>query len=252
MAASLDSDQTNKQETTAAGSDALARLSALPAALLWHSSAPAGLRAAWKSDPHGDGWKKLRKLLASRRLPKSLQPKGKKRPQSLAWAAPASLASSPGLLETPETSIEQWVDRCDHRQADPPFVLECLAWAGHLPAVAQQVQSEVWWRLVEQLVEVARQTIQVSLGEEPTADKAYAQQALGGELPFMLSQLIPELLPLRGLPQAGHNRANRGGAGPDRRRGDADRPSAAPPAAAGGQLDAVPRLGRVLGQAVLG
>ncbi|TWT35675.1 hypothetical protein KOR34_05690 [Posidoniimonas corsicana] len=181
-------------------------ISGLKPAQLWHPSAPGGLRSAWKEGDHADGWKRLGKLLADRSLPKQLV-RGKKGSASpLDWGAAtagtpkwrADLGAKAGGTKV-APAIEQWLSTAAQRETDAAFVIESLWWAYELPTVAQKVEGDLWWRLVDALYEIATQAIDASLGEEPTAAEAFAHQALGGELPLVLSRQLPEAQPLRKL-----------------------------------------------------
>lgn len=184
------------------------RLSASSAAGLWRPTTPQPLRAAWKNDPHGRGWDAVRTLLAGHAAPKRLRTGGKKRPDALLWGTNAELAAWQTWLSdlramiakqdsaAVTAEVQRWADRTDRRAADETLALECLAWAYELPSAAQCLESEIWWGLVEHLHEIALQTFEVSLGEAPTATLAFAHQALGGELPLVLSRTLPEAKPL--------------------------------------------------------
>lgn len=207
MAVSLE----NRQDQPTTPGDETTRLSELSAGQLWHGAGTSSLRAAWKRDPHTDGWRQWRRRLEDSEAPELLLPGGKKKVHPLEWGADESLGAwmrwrgdvaahvERGDQKALGALIDAWIDDADRRVADAEFALECLAWAYEAPALAQHVDSERWWRLVEHLVEVARQAVEASLGESPAPDDALAHQALGGELPLALTRLMPELDPVRRL-----------------------------------------------------
>ncbi|TWT75894.1 hypothetical protein Pla123a_26780 [Posidoniimonas polymericola] len=182
--------------------DAVPGISNLPARQLWRSTAADGLRSAWKQDPHGDAWKRLGKLLSDHKPPKSLRTGGKAAESPLQWGAAAD-ATPPDWCGAPSDQLKQaaeaWQAASRRGKTDPAFVLESLWWAYALPELANTFDSRAWWGVVDCLFEVTAQAVDASLGDQPTAEMAYAHQVLGGELPLVLSQTLPDAQPLRKL-----------------------------------------------------
>jgi len=76
------------------------------------------------------------------------------------------------------------------------FALECLAVAQLLPAVADEVSEEVWWKLADELWQVAQSAADWGIDSELPPEQGLAQQLLVGELPLTLAYLLPEIRPL--------------------------------------------------------
>ena len=84
--------------------------------------------------------------------------------------------------------IESWLRTAESRPADPALALECLAWCHALPELSSTVEPDVWWRLLDFLIETAGE----SAGVDP-AINPLAHQLLAGELPLTLAYVFPEI-----------------------------------------------------------
>ena len=77
-----------------------------------------------------------------------------------------------------------------------PLALEALAWAAALPRLAALLPGELWWRLANRLIAIARQ-------RPETIGEPLSRQILTAELPLTLAYLLGELEAARGLARTG-------------------------------------------------
>jgi len=149
------------------------------------------------------GWKEH---LVHRRTPEPLSdlaPRRKTLP--LAWSVPAGLPDSDtlDLIERlgrqgrkgkaagnviSGEELEPWLGEAVDRVADAAYVLECLAWGHALPGLCTTLSENLWWELLQHLIDVARDAVAVSLEDDPLV-----HQLSAGELPLTLGYLFPEV-----------------------------------------------------------
>lgn len=185
-------------------------LAGLPAEELWRPSAPGAVRKKWDSDP-ADAWRAWVKLLKGRVSVGDIS--GVSGPGALADAVawgldPASgeaeavrgatLAASPRAEPAAVTSAaEAFVE------SDSPLgigaALESVAWAHAAAAAAEHLESELWWRVVDQLYARIATARRLPLEEDADAETILLHQLLAGETALALGSLLPEVQPLRAL-----------------------------------------------------
>lgn len=186
------------------------RKTALPAIgqrLKWHKSAPSAVRRR----PPGDeeGWAEWRRYLAERRRRRQQTSLLDSRRPPLLWGL--AQEAGEGQDAVPEWAWRRIVElhtlaRKGRRQgvdwsaeaatfiaahdapASPARALEMLAWCSALPALAEEVPSTLWWRLLETSLEVVEGSRVPGLAAD-----AWTNQLLSVELPFLLANLLPEL-----------------------------------------------------------
>ena len=179
---------------------------------LWHKSAPAALRAGAFAHEK-QAWKLWRRHLAARQqlAPQKLGaqwidlrcatksqrgPAGGAAMSEIALAEAESLA--PRKLEAKSRRLEaqarQWLAEATDQAIDPAQALDALVWAYALPALAQRLPGDVWWQLLDRLVDLAG-------GEHnrPLQVRGLAGQLLETELPLVLGYQFPEIKPCRRL-----------------------------------------------------
>lgn len=179
---------------------------------LWHKSAPSALRAGDFAHEK-QAWKLWRRHLAAREQlapqklgahwPDALCSRKLRRAPAdtaatgeLALAQPASLA--PRKLETKSRRLEaqarQWLAESTDQAIDTAQALDALQWAYALPALAERLPGDVWWQLLDRLVDLAG-------GEHnrPLQVRGLAGQLLETELPLVLGYQFPEIKPCRRL-----------------------------------------------------
>jgi hypothetical protein len=164
----------------------------------WSPQAPRRIRQAYHGDADPAGWTLWRKHLAKRKL-RGVSQLFKGRQSPLLWALPASaeleqteriveLVRRPALADRRTAGLENavvcWLSRAEVAAHDVAFGLECLAWGGALPEIAEHLGEPTWWQLVNRLVAIAADT---------TSHGALAGQLLHGELPAVLAYVLPEL-----------------------------------------------------------
>ncbi|MHB1034712.1 MAG: hypothetical protein ACYC35_09280 [Pirellulales bacterium] len=128
----------------------------------------------------------------------------------LLWAIPASLAGREtldlvvrlGNLEKVGAAVDDslapvlrsWLSSAATAGQQEAYGLESLAWCHALPRLARRVPAILWWRLVEHLIETAKDAAAIDREASPLA-----HQWLAGELPLTLAYLLPEIEPCRKL-----------------------------------------------------
>ena len=96
-------------------------------------------------------------------------------------------------------AIDAWCEAAVAANPSLSFALESLTWAYALPAIAQQADSDSWWRLAEQLDAIAVVYSTSRPGEEASVDDLLLNQLLAGELALVLSSVLPHARPWRAL-----------------------------------------------------
>lgn len=180
----------------------------LPTDEIWRKSAPNKLRRAWQRDPLGEGWLAWTEHLKRRKTPAPIS-KLCRDPQPLSWGLEGSLLAGSFAewrqslddclaAENPAATVHErvvaWLDFAGSHDIDVSFALEAVCWARLLPRLAQRLDAGVWWRLVEQLVEIAAGVGASVASESPT--EVLRSELLSGELPLTLAYLLPELRPV--------------------------------------------------------
>jgi len=178
---------------------------------VWRGSAPAKLPKAWKRDPLGDGWIAWSEYLRRRKTPASVSTLCQDQ-QPLEWGLAGcdnceSFVSWRQSLDDclaakkPAAMVQQrvagWLDFAGSHEIDTPFSLECLYWTHLLPQLACLLDAAVWWRLVEQLANIAIDAQEQQPAEE--LNRVLQSHLLAGELPLSLAYLFPEVSPLWAL-----------------------------------------------------
>ncbi|TWT98035.1 hypothetical protein Pla108_21900 [Botrimarina colliarenosi] len=199
--------------TKAPALNAIGALTQLDARQLWRSEAPASVREAWKRNDHAAAWKAWSEHLAKRKSHATPYPlaAGKKAP-ALAWGLTAGSAEAfaDWLAEAPlakgqaaVAASHRWLTDAVQREPDLVFALECVAWATAAADLATKLGADAWWSLVETLFRVAQEAASAAAPDadaDPNdAEAVVVDQLLAGELPLLLSRLLPELRPLHEL-----------------------------------------------------
>lgn len=107
-------------------------------------------------------------------------------------------------------SLSQWLAGTRALPQSIDFAVECLAVAHTLPAVAGEASEETWWRVLEELWQVARSAADWRIDAEMPPEQGLAQQLLAGELPLTLAYLLPEIRHLYKLREAAHEALSEG------------------------------------------
>lgn len=186
----------------------------MPAEALWHRSAPATLRKRWEADVDA-AWRAWAKRLSGRVGNKTALAE---RLSTLGWGLEpdgptaasldvisAALAAKTAGGSNLAAKVEAWVESCCE-SASPPSIgdaLTALAWVYALPTLADRLEAEHWWRLLDQLVELVDEAAAFDPNAEASdaadAETVLLHQLLAGEAALVLGGSLPELRPVRGL-----------------------------------------------------
>lgn len=161
---------------------------------LWQRGAPAGVVRAYRSD-HRTGWKKWVAHLQERRRPVAIARLLRAEKSPLLWG-PSLPAETIALVDrlhqlapaqrSPDASLAErlrpWLEEFPAGRPELPLAIESLAWAHALPRLASHLPAELWWELVEHLVQLARDAAALDVAEEPLL-----HPLLAGELPLALA-----------------------------------------------------------------
>lgn len=202
---------TNNGSPTARSATASPPFVELSANEVWRGSAPAKLSKAWKRDPLGDGWLAWSEHLRRRKTPVSISTlchdqrvlewglAGCDDCQSfVAWRQSLDdclAAKKPAAMV--QQRVAGWLDFAGSHEIDTSFALECLYWTHLLTQLAGLLDAAVWWRLVEQLANIAIDAQEQQPPEE--LNRVLHSHLLAGELPLSLAYLFPEARPLWAL-----------------------------------------------------
>ncbi len=171
----------------------------------WSPAAPKRLREAHQGDSSAAGWTLWKKHLAKRKI-RSLAKLFPGRQPALFWALPdgdgfEAVRRTVDMLRRPadseretaglENAVHSWLSATEVAAVDATFGLTCLAWAGALPSLVEYLPERTWWRLCNQLVQIA--------GDETHARESLAVQLLHAELPVLLLYCLPELAECQSL-----------------------------------------------------
>ena len=197
--------------------------------IAWHKTAPAALRRIGR-ETNGAGWEKWQAHLIRRKKPHGLDRLFDCGAQSLLWAfadEESRVARIVRLIDTrhrgskrrsdskgcsgkkqPKTSaavmrqVSEWLDSSDQAQLDAVTTLEHLAWCHALPSLAGRVDADLWWRLLQRLVDTADVALSTDFSAPTPSDRLLIEQLAAGELSLTLAYLFPELKPCRRLRRA--------------------------------------------------
>ena len=128
-----------------------------------------------------------------------------RRQRALSWGMPGSLAESesaelvaqlgdPTFFEKRQKRrrwadlTADWLDAASIASASPAYAYECLGWTYALVPLAGCIGENLWWKLVNHLVAIAREARQ----QDGSRD-LLVWQLLGGELPLVLAYSLPEI-----------------------------------------------------------
>ncbi|MBX9791252.1 MAG: hypothetical protein K2Y37_20210 [Pirellulales bacterium] len=186
---------------------------------LWHRTAPAALRAGeFKSEKQA--WKLWKRHLARRpanalsrlwtQWPDLLNWSLPRRPHTLAAAVadgsmsestlaaaelavvdPRAMARKPRRLEA---HCRKWLAHASDSAHDPRAALDALAWAYALPKLVDELSGELWWQVLDQLIDLAGGD-----HRRPARNCGLVGQLLSTELPLALAFQFPEIKPCRRL-----------------------------------------------------
>lgn len=160
------------------------------------------------SNPRED-WECWGAHLVARQEPRdlaSLLPRGKQFP--LLWSMEdevSSVAWRNGPTAARVSAAEAFLARETSSEPSVAHAIESLAWVHELPKLAAKFPAELWWQLLDRLIESAEQAAGIS-----GADHPLAQQLLAGELPLTLAYLFPELPACRELLAPARDALSRG------------------------------------------
>lgn len=176
----------------------------------WSPAAPKRIREAYQGDSNTAGWTLWKKHLAKRKV-RSLAKLFPGREPALFWALPdgdsiEAVRHTVDMLRRPaaadretaglENAVHSWLSATEVAAVDATFGLTCLAWAGALPSLIEHLPERTWWRLCNQLVQIA--------GDETHARESLAVQLLHVELPVLLLHCLPELAECQSLAPVAH------------------------------------------------
>lgn len=176
---------------------------------LWHKEAPRRLTEPWAEGKLERGWRGWQRYLGRRKRPALPQFLTGKEPPIL-WVWPAAwnrdeiaAALPSGLQSAAEIVLaKRWSDS-DRDQAETlSRALQTVALAYALPSLAEELSSDEWWKLAEELHALATEAQQIRVQWEGDPRDVLRQQLLAGELALALGYLFPEVRPLRSLRKA--------------------------------------------------
>lgn len=183
---------------------------------LWHDDAPRSLVKSWDKLDAAQAWSRWTQYLAKRKS-NILSSATLAKADPLDWGLPAG--------DSPLASVAQWRESLDkllgkaggnkaatkvqsqlaemlHKLDEGPLTaalaLQAVATAYRLPQLAGCVDSTLWWRIADSLVQLSEQT-SVTSSRDLEAQSMLIATLLSGELPTVLSAALPELKPTRSL-----------------------------------------------------
>src|SRR5262245_62072687 len=156
---------------------------------LWHRIAPRRVVEKCPAEDPLVGWTAWQKYLSRRRHaapPPFLR--GKRPP--IRWGWP-----------------DAWEQMASQRQAEMNMseALKTMELAYKLPDLVSELPAESWWQLVEQLHGTAVAALAMRVEWPGDSRDVLQSQLLGGELPFALSYLLPEIRALHELRTNAHS-----------------------------------------------
>jgi len=176
-------------------------------AKVWHKTAPAAVRRAYRDGDEGAGWSAWVRHLAERKRPLGLRQLLETGHSPIAWAVHDELVDGAAgrLLEldrldanrSRRNAAESMLNAYLSGTANEPSAgdaLESLAWCHALPRLAERIAPALWWALLDHLAGTATDAAGIDLSKAPLV-----HQLLAGELPLALAYLFPEITACRKL-----------------------------------------------------
>lgn len=171
----------------------------------WHPSAPADVVEAYTTADGQEGWEAWTDYLESRRSRPTLDKLVSDGEHALLWGMPGAVRDSEtyGLvarLGQTRSFVKRdkrrrwadvaadWLDAASIASASTAHAYECLAWCYALPRLPNCIGENLWWKLVNHLVSVAREARQWLNDRDPLT-----HQLLAGELALSLAYTLPEI-----------------------------------------------------------
>jgi len=181
-------------ETKSAGPAAAARVD-------WHRLAPPSVRRAYRKGKDSKGWAAWVKHLAGRRRPVPLEKLLPDR-RPLRWALPPAAESqgTPEILsrlerlDTKRSAVElqelaaEWMAEPPGDLPEPGWAVEALSWSHALPKLSASLGPDLWWKLLDCLLDAVADGGRLDLDRHPLA-----HQLIAGELAVTLGCLFPEI-----------------------------------------------------------
>lgn len=185
---------------------------------LWHEEAPRSLCKGWDSLDAEEAWSRWTQYLAKRKT-NILRSATPAKADPLDWGLPAGgsplacvaewrqildkqLDKAAGNKPTPkvESLLAELLHELEEGHLTAALALQAVAVAYRLPHLAKCLDSTLWWRLASSLVELANEN-KIAANEELETEATLLAMLLTGELPLVLSAVLPELKPMRSLRQ---------------------------------------------------
>jgi hypothetical protein len=186
----------------------------------WHSDAPEEVVAAYLEGESHEGWEAWSDYLEAKHEQHPLEQRLPRGGRALAWYLPVALADSDtqNLIDQlgdrravsgrskrrawADTAAD-WLDDAAIAPASLPHAYECLAWAYALPRLPNCLGENLWWKLLNYLLEQTREAVQ-QVGNAGANDTLLTQLT-AGELPVALAFALSQLQPCHELAAAGWN-----------------------------------------------
>ncbi|MCI0332009.1 MAG: hypothetical protein L0228_02135 [Planctomycetes bacterium] len=175
---------------------------------IWHDSAPRRVVDETMADDPLGNWTAWQKHLARRKRPAATLFLGGKKPPLLwgwpdAWRRNEIQAFLAARKRNDRFGLEGAAARflLDDVAAAPdlPTSLQIVALAYALPDISATASAEIWWRLVERILDLASDGQQHRVDWPADPRDVVRQQLVAGELPLALGYLFPEVRALRTL-----------------------------------------------------
>ncbi len=182
---------------------------------LWHESAPRQLTKGWSSLDSSAAWERWADYLASRATSLLVEAIVHKS-DPLDWGLPAtgSLAAvadwrrtldkavtskrTPASQTELEANLTELLHHLNQSPIEPQWALRAVVVAHRLGELAARLSPEIWWSVVATLEQLATDS-EAATADELQPEPTLVATLLAGELPLVLSQVLPELKPLRAL-----------------------------------------------------
>ncbi len=184
-------------------------------AKFWRNCAPSSVQST-------EDWQAWAGHLRQRRTPKPLEKFCDTNEPLLQWGISLAQLSKPSveLLQLAKKSnadgketkriLSRWLKGTKAQPQTIDFALECLAVAHLLPQVANLIEGDLWWKLLDALWQVVQSSAGWRIDVELPAEEGLAQQILTGELPLTLAYLLPEMRPVLKLHKAANEALSEG------------------------------------------
>lgn len=119
-------------------------------------------------------------------------------------------SKSQTLTKSSKKTLSNWLEGSQALPQTIDFAVECLAVAQILPRIAEDVEADTWWGLLDGLWQVAQSATNWRADAELPPEQGLVQQLLGGELPLTLAYLLPEIRPVYKLRTTSHEALSEG------------------------------------------